>query len=68
MYILWSTYRNVVFIYFGDVLTQTFLGQTSAHLLEIISCPAANFVLKMFYLLLFFHLYDIPFHKGILFD
>ncbi len=34
-------------------------GQTSAHLLEIISCPAFNFVLKMFYL--FFSL--TTFHK-----
>ncbi len=38
------------FIYFGVVLTQPIFGQTSAHLLEIISCPALNFVLKMFYL------------------
>ncbi len=49
------------FIYFGVVLTQPIFGQTSAHLLEIISCPAFNFVLKMFYL--FFFTYDISFHK-----
>ncbi len=46
--ILWST--TYIFIYFGVVLTQPMFGQTSAHLLEIISCPAFNFVLKMFYL------------------
>ncbi len=37
------------FIYFGVVLTH----ETSAHLLEIISCPSFNFVLKMY---LFFSL------------
>ncbi len=49
------------FIYFGVFFTQPIFGQTSALLLEIISCPAFNFVLKM--LNICFFTYDMSFNK-----